>query len=152
MYGLWGYLLKAKALPAINARRVLEGGWYLNQSLYGQVFKLRCSFYYNPHIRLRVPTFFLKSCFLYLRLILWQTVIFAWELARHVIKKCVVDNVINKTPRWWNIARSFTFLRRPWSLTHLTVHDILSPTSPDNIDAAFSARVKIWYRWQPSQE
>ena len=28
MYGLWGYLLKAKALPPINARRVLEG-WYL---------------------------------------------------------------------------------------------------------------------------
>ena len=29
MYGLWGYLLKAKALAPINARRVLEGGWYL---------------------------------------------------------------------------------------------------------------------------
>ena len=26
MYGLWGYLLKAKALAPINARRVLEGG------------------------------------------------------------------------------------------------------------------------------
>ena len=26
MYGLWGYLLKAKALSPINARRVLEGG------------------------------------------------------------------------------------------------------------------------------
>ena len=26
MYGLWGYLLKEKALPPINARRVLEGG------------------------------------------------------------------------------------------------------------------------------
>ena len=25
MYGLWGYLLKAKALAPINARRVLEG-------------------------------------------------------------------------------------------------------------------------------
>ena len=25
-YGLWGYLLKAKALAPINARRVLEGG------------------------------------------------------------------------------------------------------------------------------
>ena len=24
MYGLWGYLLKAKALAPINARRVLE--------------------------------------------------------------------------------------------------------------------------------
>ena len=31
MYGLWGYLLKAKALAPINARRVLEGGWYLKQ-------------------------------------------------------------------------------------------------------------------------
>ena len=30
MYGLWGYLLKAKALAPINAKRVLEGGWYLN--------------------------------------------------------------------------------------------------------------------------
>ena len=29
MYGLWGYLLKAKALAPINARRVLEDGWYL---------------------------------------------------------------------------------------------------------------------------
>ena len=29
MYGLWGYLLKAKALAPINARRVVEGGWYL---------------------------------------------------------------------------------------------------------------------------
>ena len=29
MYGLRGYLLKAKALAPINARRVLEGGWYL---------------------------------------------------------------------------------------------------------------------------
>ena len=26
MYGLWGYLLKAKALAPINAGRVLEGG------------------------------------------------------------------------------------------------------------------------------
>ena len=26
MYGLWGYLLKAKALAPINARRVPEGG------------------------------------------------------------------------------------------------------------------------------
>ena len=26
MYGFWGYLLKAKALGPINARRVLEGG------------------------------------------------------------------------------------------------------------------------------
>ena len=26
MYGLWGYLLKAKALAPINARRLLEGG------------------------------------------------------------------------------------------------------------------------------
>ena len=26
MYGLWGYLLKAKALAPINARRVREGG------------------------------------------------------------------------------------------------------------------------------
>ena len=25
MYGLWGYLLKAKALELINMRRVLEG-------------------------------------------------------------------------------------------------------------------------------
>ena len=30
MYGLWGYLLKAKALAPINAGRVLKGGWYLN--------------------------------------------------------------------------------------------------------------------------
>ena len=30
MYGLWGYLLKAKALAPINEKRVLEGGWYLN--------------------------------------------------------------------------------------------------------------------------
>ena len=30
MYGLWGYLLKAKALAPISARRVVEGGWYLN--------------------------------------------------------------------------------------------------------------------------
>ena len=30
MCGLWGYLLKAKALAPINARRVPEGGWYLN--------------------------------------------------------------------------------------------------------------------------
>ena len=30
MYGLWGYLLKEKALAPINARRVLEGGWYVN--------------------------------------------------------------------------------------------------------------------------
>ena len=29
MYGLWGYLLKAKALAPINAGRVFEGGWYL---------------------------------------------------------------------------------------------------------------------------
>ena len=29
MYGLWGYLSKAKALTLINARRVFEGGWYL---------------------------------------------------------------------------------------------------------------------------
>ena len=29
MSGLWGHLLKAKALAPINARRVLEGGWYL---------------------------------------------------------------------------------------------------------------------------
>ena len=27
MYGLWGYLLKAKALAPINARRVIEGEW-----------------------------------------------------------------------------------------------------------------------------
>ena len=26
MYGLWGYLLKVKALVLINTRRVLEGG------------------------------------------------------------------------------------------------------------------------------
>ena len=26
MYGLWGYLLKAKALVPINVRKVLEGG------------------------------------------------------------------------------------------------------------------------------
>ena len=31
MYGLWGYLLKAKSLAPINARRVLEGGWYLKK-------------------------------------------------------------------------------------------------------------------------
>ena len=31
MYGLWGYFLKAKALAPINARRVLEGGWYLKR-------------------------------------------------------------------------------------------------------------------------
>ena len=30
MYGLWGYLLKAKALAPINAGRVLKGGWYLH--------------------------------------------------------------------------------------------------------------------------
>ena len=30
MYGLWGCLLKAKALAPINARRVLEVGGYLN--------------------------------------------------------------------------------------------------------------------------
>ena len=29
MYGSWGYLLKAQALAPINARRVLERGWYL---------------------------------------------------------------------------------------------------------------------------
>ena len=29
MYGLWGYLLKAKVLALINAGRVLKGGWYL---------------------------------------------------------------------------------------------------------------------------
>ena len=39
MYGLWGYLLKAKALPPINARRVLEGGWYLKRSRKFQVKK-----------------------------------------------------------------------------------------------------------------
>ena len=27
----WGYLVKAKVLVLINARRVLEGGWYLNR-------------------------------------------------------------------------------------------------------------------------
>ena len=32
MYGLWGYLLKAKALAPINAGRVLKGGWYLNDA------------------------------------------------------------------------------------------------------------------------
>ena len=31
MYGLWEYLLKAKALAPINVRRVLEGGWYLKR-------------------------------------------------------------------------------------------------------------------------
>ena len=29
MYGLWEYLLKAKALAPINAGRLLKGGWYL---------------------------------------------------------------------------------------------------------------------------
>ena len=29
MYGLWEYLLKAKALAPINATRVLESGLYL---------------------------------------------------------------------------------------------------------------------------
>ena len=33
MYGLWGYLLKAKALAPINARRVLEGQWHLKSEL-----------------------------------------------------------------------------------------------------------------------
>ena len=32
MYGLWGYLLKAKALPSINARRVLQGGCCITYS------------------------------------------------------------------------------------------------------------------------
>ena len=56
----------------------------LNQSLYGQVFKPRCSFHSSPH-KVKGTNFFFKSCSLYLRPILWQTVIFAWELARHVI-------------------------------------------------------------------
>ena len=31
MYGLWGYLLKAKALAPINAGRVPDGGLYLKE-------------------------------------------------------------------------------------------------------------------------
>ena len=40
MYGLWGYLLKAKALAPINARRVLEGQWYLKSELNEKVFEI----------------------------------------------------------------------------------------------------------------
>ena len=39
MYGLWGYLLKAKALALINTRRVLEGGWYLKLIVTGAIVK-----------------------------------------------------------------------------------------------------------------
>ena len=39
MYGLWGYLLKAKALAPINARRVLEGG-YLKKTNAFQVYAI----------------------------------------------------------------------------------------------------------------
>ena len=44
MYGLWGYLSKAKALALINVRRVLEGGWYLNQSLVSSVVQAMLGF------------------------------------------------------------------------------------------------------------
>ena len=40
MYGLWGYLLKAKALAPINARRVLEDQWYLKSELNEKVFEI----------------------------------------------------------------------------------------------------------------
>ena len=44
MYGLWGYLLKAKALAPINARRVLEGGWYLKITL-RHIFRFRIDYF-----------------------------------------------------------------------------------------------------------
>ena len=40
MYGLWGYLLKAKALAPINTRRVLEGGWYLKDPTFSKCKQL----------------------------------------------------------------------------------------------------------------
>ena len=50
-----------------------------------QVFKPRCSFHESPH-KVKGNDIFFKSCSLYLRPILWQTMIFAWELTRHVIR------------------------------------------------------------------
>ena len=146
-YGWTRLLFLRPFIPLLNLDQ-----WSVFISLFIVKYSNLVAVFTNPHIRVRVPNFFFKSCFLYLRPILWQTVIFAWELARYVIRRWVVDNLINKTPRWWNIVRGFMFLKRPWSLALLAVHDILSLTSPDNIDAAFSARVKIRYRWQPSQE
>ena len=115
--------------------------WSVLISLFMVKYSNLVAVFTHPHIRLRVPTFFLRVvpciCVRFFGKL--------WFSLESLPGMWSVVNLINKTPRWWNfyIVRSFTFLRRPWSLTHVTVHDILSLTSPDNIDAAFSARVKI---------
>ena len=109
MYGLWGYLLKAKALAPIHARRVLEGGCYLkhiNNKLaknIGIITKLR--HYVNLHTMKQLQYSFIYPYLTY--------AITSWG--------SVCETRLNKIKTKQNKCISSIFLRKAERMLRLTI-------------------------------
>ena len=134
MYGLWGYLLKAKALAPINARRVLEGGWYLKITS-RHIFRFRID-YFIVFLDCVLHVLIWSWCHEWLKItkpynVIMQVHLFPATPFNHCRKRIVLvpstDSWHADCAHWWgSLFFSFSFLhnRNSIILQHQHQHQI----------------------------